>query len=78
MFAVDTLVTESTSAVQVYSPACEVLRELNVSTLEYVGPDPVTAPTVKSASLEITVPLRVLQVTEETFTSQLTVTTQVS
>ncbi len=60
----DITVTEMTSAVQVYSPACEVLRELNISTLEYVGPDPVTAPTVKSVSVETTVPLGDLQVME--------------
>ncbi len=56
--------TELTSAVQVYFPACEVLRELNVSTLEYVGPDPVTAPTVKSVSVEITMSPGALQVME--------------
>ncbi len=60
----DTSITELTSAVQVYSPACEVLREWNISTLEYVGPDPVTAPTVKSVSAEITVSPGDLQVME--------------
>ncbi len=61
---VDRSVTELTSAVQVYSPACEVLRELNISTLEYVGPDPVTAPTVKSVSVESTMSPGDLQVME--------------
>ncbi len=60
----DATVTELTSAVQVYSPACEVLRELNISTLEYVGPDPVTAPTVKSVPVEITMSPGDLQVME--------------
>ncbi len=60
----DISVTELTSAVQVYSPACEVLRESNISTLEYVGPDPVTAPTVKSVSVEITTSPGELQVME--------------
>ncbi len=72
----DISVTELTSAVQVYSPACEVLRELNISTLEYVGQDPVTAPTVKSVSLEITVPLGALQVMEGVM-NPITVTVQV-
>ncbi len=60
----DISVIELTSAVQVYSPACEVLRELNVSTLEYVGLDPVTVPTVKSVSVEITMSPGALQVME--------------
>ncbi len=60
----DSTVTELTSAVQVYSPACEVLRELNISTLEYVGPDPVTAPAVNSVLVKITMSPGDLQVME--------------
>ena len=40
----DVVVNELSMALHGYSPASEVLRELNISTLEYVGPDPVTAP----------------------------------
>ncbi len=73
----DISVTELTSAVQVYSPACEVLRELIVSTPEYVGPDPVTAPTVKSVSVEITMSLGDLQVMEGVI-NPISVTVQVT
>ena len=76
--AVDVSVIELISAVQVYSPACEVLRELNISSLEYVGPDPVTAPTVKSPSLEMLVPLGPLQVMEGVSVSPVRVTVHVS
>ncbi len=69
-------VTELTSAVQVYSPACEVLRELNISTREYVGPDPVISPTVKSVSVEITMSTGALQVMEGAFNT-IPVTVQV-
>ncbi len=72
----DTSVTELISAVQVYSPACEVLRELNISTLEYVGPDPATAPTVKSVSVEITMSPGDFQVMEGVI-NPITVTVQV-
>ncbi len=53
---VDIDVSESRVALQVYTPACEVLREVNFSSLEYVGPDPVTPPIVKVESVEIIVP----------------------
>ncbi len=71
-------VTEPRVALQVYTPACEVLREVNISTREYMGPDPVTPPTVKSEPVEITVPPGSFQVMEGVPVSPKVVTVQVT
>ncbi len=71
-------VFESSVALQVYTPACEVLREFNISSREYVGSDPVTLPTVTSELVEITVPSGIFQVIEGVPVSTYTVTLQVT
>ncbi len=75
---VDIDVSEPRVALQVYSPACEDLREVNISSLVYVGPDPVTPPTVKSGPLEITVPPGSFQVMVGVPVSPAIVTVQVT